>query len=68
VDFGKKYGVIINYKSDFKGNYILSAAIESNNCSIPLEIDGGGGIMFLMLTRLLKILLLKLGKKFGNIQ
>jgi predicted transcriptional regulator YdeE len=35
-----KYGVYHNYESDFKGNYTLSAAIESCNGSVPLEIDG----------------------------
>jgi predicted transcriptional regulator YdeE len=35
-----KYGVYHNYESDFKGNYVFSVAIESNNESAPLEIDG----------------------------
>jgi predicted transcriptional regulator YdeE len=37
-----KYGVYHNYKSDFKGNYVFSVAIENQiiSESDPLEIDG----------------------------
>jgi predicted transcriptional regulator YdeE len=35
-----KYGVYHDYESDFKGNYTLSVAIESDNGSVLLEING----------------------------
>lgn len=32
------YGVYHNYESDYKGDYLLSIAIEDNNCEPLLEI------------------------------